>query len=263
MSDPMSDPQTPTEGGQAEREHAAELRVAELVSAVDVRAPQTLHRRVQELVDAHPASRRRAGGRRREGAAGERGGVFGGVLNGRLRPTLAAMAVAAVAGAALALLTGGGTHRAAQPAGPSLSAASRLTLSAATTGAPRESPMHSKQLNVAVDGVAFPYWKERFGWRASGTRTDTIGGRSVTTVFYAGPSGKRIGYAIVGGMPAPATSGGTLVWHRGVPYRLQQVGAVPVVTWQRDGRLCVLSGRGVSGATLVRLASWSEAPTAA
>ena len=258
----MSDPHIPIEGEQAEREHAAQEHVAAIVRAVDVRAPETLHRRVQEMVDAHPASRRRARtegrGARAHTGAGDHGGVLGGALNGRLRPTLAAMAVAAIAGAALALLTGGGTHHAPQPVGPSLSTASRLTLSAATTGAPRENPTNAKQLNVAVDGVAFPYWKERFGWRATGTRTDTIGGRAVTTVFYAGPRGKRIGYAIVGGTPAPASGGGTLVWHRGVPYRLRQVGSVPVVTWQREGRLCVLSGRGVSGATLVRLASWSE-----
>ncbi len=209
------------------------------------------------MVDAHPGSHRRAG------AAYERKGLLGGTLHGRLRPTLAAMAVAAIAGAALALLTGGaGPHRAAQSAGPNLSAAAQLTLSPATTGAPRESAAHAAQLNVAVDGVAFPYWKERFGWRASGTRIDTIGGRSVKTVFYSGPRGRRIGYAIVGGTPAPTTSGGTLVWHRDVAYRLQQVGDVPVVIWQRDGRLCVLSGRGVSGATLVRLASWSDAGAA-
>ncbi len=34
--------------------------------------------------------------------------------------------------------------------------------------------------------------------------------------------------------------------------------AVAVVTWLRDGHLCVVSGRGVSSATLLRLASWSD-----
>lgn len=262
----MSHPDTPP----TERDQNEQQRVAELVRSVDARAPQALHRRVQEMVDAHPASRRRVGADTRDAgtdtdtgtrAAGKR--VLGGALHGRLRPTLAAMAVAAIAGAALALLTDGGAqHRPTRPAGPSLSAATRLTLSAATTGAPGESPAHAAQLNVAVDGVAFPYWKERFGWRASGTRTDTLGGRSVRTVFYSGPHGRRIGYAIVAGTPAPAMSGGTIVWHRGVAYRLRQVGAVPVVTWQREGRLCVLSGRGVSATTLVRLASWSETGTA-
>lgn len=248
----MSDPHTPAGAEQAERDRAAERHVAELVRAVDVRAPETLHRRVAEMVDTHPTSRRRA-------RRGDRAGALSGALGGRLRPTLAAMALAAVIGAALALLTGGTPQR---PVGPSVSAASRLTLSAASTGAPRESHAHAAQLNVAVDGVAFPYWKERFGWRATGTRTDTIGGRSVMTVFYSGPRGRRVGYAIVGGTPAPATSGGTIVWHHGVAYRLQRVGGVPLVTWQRHGRLCVLSGRGVSGATLVRLASWSESATA-
>jgi hypothetical protein len=240
----MSDMHEHTGSQQAEHERAAEQRAAALVRAVDVRAPETLHRRVREMVASPPAARRRA---------------RGGALGGRLRPTLAAMAVAAIAGAAVALLTGGAQHR----QGPSLSAASRLTLSAASTGAPRESRAHAAQLDVAVDGVAFPYWEERFGWRATGTRTDTIGGRSVTTVFYSGPHARRIGYAIVGGTPAPAASGGTVVWHGGVAYRLRQVGGVPVVTWQRDGRLCVLSGRGVNGTTLVRLASWSEGGTAA
>ena len=61
-----------------------------------------------------------------------------------------------------------------------------------------------------------------------------------------------------GGTPAPAASGGTVVWRGGVPYRLLRDHGVPVVTWRRDGRLCVLSGRGVSGATLVRLASWGD-----
>jgi hypothetical protein len=233
----MSDMRQRTRSEHTEHEH-----VAELVRAVDVRAPETLHRRVQEMV-ASPAPRRRG---------------WGGALDGRLKPTLAAMAVAASVGAAIALLTGG----VQRPPGPSVSAASRLTLSAATMGAPGESTAHAAQLNVAVDGVAFPYWKERFGWRATGARTDTLGGRSVTTVFYSGPAGRRIGYAIVGGAPAPATSGGTIVWHGGVAYRLRQIGDAPVVTWQRDGRLCVLSGRGVNGATLVRLASWGEGGSA-
>ncbi len=237
----MSDPHARTRSEQSEHEH-----VAEMVRAVDVHAPETLHRRVQEMVAARAAPRRRA---------------LGGALDGRLRPTLAAMALAAIAGATIALLTGGGSHR-PQP-GPSVSAASRLTLSAATTGAPGESTTHAAQLDVAVDGVAFPYWKERFRWRATGTRRDTIGGRSVTTVFYSGPNARRIGYAIVGGTPAPAAGGGTVVWHGGVAYRLRQVHGVPVVTWQRDGRLCVLSGRGVNGATLVRLASWSDGASTA
>jgi len=36
------------------------------------------------------------------------------------------------------------------------------------------------------------------------------------------------------------------------------VRGAPVVTWLRDGHLCVVSGHGVSGATLLRLASWGD-----
>jgi hypothetical protein len=166
------------------------------------------------------------------------------------------MALAALAGAAIALFSGPGTHHVG-PSGPTLSAASQLTLGAATRGAPGESTAHAAQLNVAVDGVAFPYWED-LGWRASGMRADTLGGRSVTTVYYSGSHGERIGYAIVGGMPAPALRGGVVVWHAGAPYRVLSLHGAPVVAWRRNGRLCVLSGRGVGAATLVRLAAWGE-----
>ena len=44
----------------------------------------------------------------------------------------------------------------------------------------------------------------------------------------------------------------------GTPYRLLTVNGTHVVTWLRDGHLCVVSGRGVNGATLLRLASWDD-----
>ena len=44
---------------------------------------------------------------------------------------------------------------------------------------------------------------------------------------------------------------------RVLPGLLTENGAA-VVTWLRDGHLCVVSGRGVSSATLLRLASWSD-----
>ena len=231
----MSDPHASTRS-EAKHEH-----VAELLRAVDVRAPERLHRRIQEMV----APREHSAGRSSNGR---------GLIARRWKPTLAAMTVAAVAGAAIALLTGGATQQGVSL----LSAASGLTLRAATMAAPSESRAHAAQLDVAVDGVPFPYWKEHFGWRSTGARTDTVGGRTVMTVFYSGADGSRIGYAIVSGTPAPATSGGTVSWRGGVPYRLLTEHGAPVVMWQRNGRLCVLSGRGVSGATLLRLAGWGD-----
>ena len=42
----------------------------------------------------------------------------------------------------------------------------------------------------------------------------------------------------------------------GTAYRMLTVAGAPVVAWMREGHLCVVSGRGVEGATLLRLASW-------
>ena len=166
---------------------------------------------------------------------------------------LGAVAAAAVVVVALAItLSGGGSpplsfHQAAAP-----------TLRAATLSAPPESSTNHVELTAAVDGVRFPYWEDRFGWRSTGMRSDQIDGRTVTTVFYANAAGRRIGYAIVAGHPAPQISGGAVFWQGGVPYRLLTENGAAVVSWLRDDHLCVLSGRGVSGATLLRLASWSD-----
>jgi hypothetical protein len=43
-----------------------------------------------------------------------------------------------------------------------------------------------------------------------------------------------------------------------MPYRLLTENGVSVVVWQREGHLCVLSGNGVPGTALLRLASWSD-----
>ena len=69
---------------------------------------------------------------------------------------------------------------------------------------------------------------------------------------------RRIGYAILAGTPAPRVGGGVIAWRGGVPYRLLTENGASVVTWLRDGHLCVVSGHGVSSATLLRLASWSD-----
>ncbi|HXZ61764.1 MAG TPA: hypothetical protein VEG62_03405 [Acidimicrobiales bacterium] len=133
-----------------------------------------------------------------------------------------------------------------------------LTLQRPTEAAPLESASNGEELNAAVDGVSFPYWEDRFGWRSVGERTDRVAGRTVTTVFYGDTGGRRIGYAIVSGANAPKASGGTVSWRGGTPYRLLDENGVPTVVWMRDGHLCVLSGRAVDSATLLRLASWTD-----
>ncbi len=215
-------------------------RIAELVRSFDTPAPESLHRRIESLVATHqdrPFARRASRSR-------------------RLSPLgIAGAGAVAVAVVAIAIAMGLG-NSATSTLSPSQAAAP--TLRVATLPAPSESATHHAQLAVAVDDVPFPYWKDPFGWRSTGARRDRIGGRSVTTVFYTNGSGQRIGYAILAGTPAPRIGGGAIAWRGGVPYRLLTSNGVAVVTWLRNGHLCVVSGHGVSSATLLRLASWSD-----
>jgi hypothetical protein len=235
-------------GGSHELKDAlAEQRgTVALLTAVDVRAPASLHGRVEQMLT--PAARRKR-------------------VLWRPRAVLAATAAAAIAVVAVAIgLSEGGSGGGLSGGGPSalnVREAATLTLSPATMPAPAESSANRAELAATVGGVPFPYWKERFGWRGSGARADRVGGRAVTTVFYSNARGRRIGYAIVSGR-APSVSGGTVVSRWGVRYRVLSQSGATVVTWERDGHLCVVAGRGVSARTLLGLASWgSERPHAA
>jgi hypothetical protein len=194
-------------------------RVVELVRSFDAPAPESLHRRVESLVatyqERHVA--RRAPRR-----------VFSPVgLAGAGAVLVAVVAVAIAVG-----LSGRGSAPAV-----SFSQAAAPTLRAATLPAPSESQAHHAQLAVAVDGVPFPYWEDRFGWRSTGSRADRVDGRSITTVFYTDPGGRRIGYAILAGTPVPRVGGGVIAWRSGVSYRLLTENGVAVVAWLRDGHL--------------------------
>jgi hypothetical protein len=210
--------------------------------AATVKAPESLYRRVQEMT---ADAQRRTPARRR----------MGWTMPTRRLAVVGATALAAV-GAVLAMtLPGGGGGGALTP-----NAAAALALGPATLPAPHESASNRSELTASVGGVAFPYWKERFGWHGSGARSDTLGGRAVTTVFYSNPNGQRIGYAIVAG-PAPASGGaasGALIRRWGVSYRLSSRDGANVIVWRREGHLCVIAGRGVSPRTLLSLASWGS-----
>ncbi len=221
-----------------------ESELVDFIRSIGAAAPERLHGEVNALIAARSpdASSQPSADRRRWSARAGLGTRLAG----------AAALWAAVAVVLAVSLTGGG--------GSTLNVdqASALTLRAATAPAPARSGADRAQLSAAVDGISFPYWQARFGWRTTGARSDRLGGRSVTTIFYGDRSGRRIGYAIVDGTPPPALSGGAVAWRAGVPYRLLSVNGADAVGWLRDGHLCVVSGRGVDGATLLRLASWTD-----
>jgi hypothetical protein len=229
------------------RRPQSENELVELVRSIDVRAPDSIHSEVQAMV-ARRSRPRRVGDR-----------VAGGFARG-LAPRFAAAgaAVAAVAVAVAVAVSGGGSGAGA----PTLRGTAALTLLPATAGPPPESKAHRADLDAAVEGVSFPYWKDALGWRSTGTRSDRLGGRMITTVFYSNGKGGSVGYAIVGGHPAPRVTGGTTAIRAGTPYRLFTQNGRPVVTWLRDGHMCVVSGQGVTQATLLKLASWGASVAA-
>jgi hypothetical protein len=214
-------------------------RIAELLHSFDAPAPESLHRRIETLVATHQDDRFawRSFTRPRS----------------PVRLFSAAAVTVAVVAIAIAVALGGGSAPAL-----SLRQAAAPTLREATLPAPPESSTHRAQLTAAVNGVPFPYWEDRFGWHSSGSRTDHIGGRSITTVFYTDSAGRRVGYAILAGASAPRLNGGVIAWRGGISYRLLTENGAAAIAWLREGHLCVISGHGVSSATLLRLASWSD-----
>jgi hypothetical protein len=225
----------------SDRRPATESELIEFVQAIDVRAPESLHRNVDSML----TGRSRRGARRHEQDSPAR----------RTGPRLAALGAIAAVLAAVAIavgLSGGGGSP------PSVDRASALTLLPAKATAPAESPSNNTQLAASVDGVSFPYWSEHFGWHSTGARTDRIAGRTITTVFYENSRGHRVGYAIVSGAAPKRPAGSTVTLRNGAPYWSISRNGVKIVAWLRDGHLCVVSGRGVSGATLLRLASWND-----
>jgi hypothetical protein len=206
---------------------AEQQRAVSLLRALDQPAPESLRGRVQELTNPPRAS-----------AAPQRRRAF--VLPGAT--------VLAVAVAALVVLVQGGTSA------PTVPQTVHLALAASTMPSPSEDSSHRDLLSLRVDGIPFPYYERTIGWQTAGSRTDTLGGRRVVTVFYTAPHGSRVGYAIVSGAPLASTTGSSeeLQGHR---FTLRQVGSARLVTWLRSGHTCVIAGSRVSYRTLLSLAT--------
>ncbi|MBS1869976.1 MAG: hypothetical protein JSS99_09955 [Actinobacteria bacterium] len=172
-------------------------------------------------------------------------------LRGRLGGLLAAAGAVAAALVVLGLFAGSLLND--RSSAPNVRAVAPVALRAPTAPAPAARP-GGELLAAQAGPIAFPTWT-RVGWRAVGTRRDTIRGHEVRTVFYADAAGRRIGYAIADA-PLPV-AGGRLVTRGGAQLRVLASGATAVVTWRRDGRTCVLAGRGVPVGRLLTLAGYA------
>jgi hypothetical protein len=111
--------------------------------------------------------------------------------------------------------------------------------------------------HVNGGGLPFPYWEDRFGWKAAGVRTDVLGGRALTTVFYRS-DGRQIAYTIVPGTRLHAAPDADTVTRGGVVMHASTDSGRLILTWLRLGHTCVLSGTNVPLGTLLELAAWQS-----
>jgi hypothetical protein len=118
---------------------------------------------------------------------------------------------------------------------------------------PRDGAVMLPSLRAA--GLPFPYWEDRFGWRAAGVRRDQIDGRALTTVFYR-RGHELIAYTIVTGEPVTAGAAVHTLTRAGIGLGSFSTAQREVVTWLRRGHTCVLSGVGVPLDALTALAVW-------
>lgn len=123
----------------------------------------------------------------------------------------------------------------------------------AAVGEPRD---HAAPLpGVRAAGLTFPYWEDRFGWHATGTRVDRLDGRVLTTVFYR-RGASDIAYTIVTGPVLAQGARASTTNRGGTALTTSRSAGRTVVTWVRRGHTCVLSGRGVPQGALQSLAAW-------
>jgi anti-sigma factor RsiW len=248
--------------------HRSEPREEELAALADGSLPpdrrpevEAMIARSPELADRLEEQRRAVGVVRGaaatiEAPAGLRARVERGRPVGagtRRRVWAAGLAAAAVAAVALAIVL---TLPGNVPGAPSVAEAAVLTTRPPTGPAPLPKADAPTLLARAVDGVPYPNWTKKFGWKAVGSRVDTLEGRRATTVYYE-KNGRRIGYTIFTGSPLEVPADAARVRLEGTALRLLTVDGRPVVTWLRSSHTCILSGAGVPRPVLEKLAAWN------
>jgi hypothetical protein len=201
------------------------------------RAPERLHRTIERL-EAEAAARRPV----RRWTPPARPAL--------LRPALATAGVAAVVAVALAIAL-----PLDRPSDPTVAEAAELSLHPATEPAPHERAKRPELLRRSFAGVSYPAWSERFGWRATGARSDELDGRATETVFYQ-HTHHRIGYTVISGATIEPPADAETLTVAGIDLHRFRLGRQDVVTFERGGRTCVLSGAVHDPDTLVKLASW-------
>ena len=144
------------------------------------------------------------------------------------------------------------------PAGPSVADAAQLALQPPSGPAPA-STAGGTTLAADVQGLTFPDLAQSFGWKATGVRHGSVGGRDATVVYYE-KGGRQIAYAIVAGQALPRPPDGQNTTVAGVQFQTLSLQGRPAVTWQRLGHTCVMIGTAPQS-ELLTLASWHAGGT--
>lgn len=232
-----------------ERRAALEKRVAgspELMEALD--RQRIVVSAIREATGPAPA-------RVRTKVAAERARVQREPAKG-WRPWIVATGATAAAGVIVALalsLSGGG------PGAPTLDQAAALTVEDPTQPAPKPVPAVPSLLAIQESGLPYPNWSRKLGWKPVGSRRDDINERGTTTVYYD-KAGKRVGYTIVSGKALSVPSDAKRFTRDGIDMASYIEEGRMVVTWERDGHTCVISGVGVPQPVLVKLVTWKPPP---
>lgn len=180
-------------------------------------APQSLREAIERdraRAGAQPARRRR----------------FGRLLGPAGAAALAACVAAVIAAVSIFPTGDGGT------AGPSIAQVASISGLPALSPAPHSA---GANLDVAVEGLIFPDWGW-LNWHASGRRADTVNGRHVTTVFYSGPTGVKLGYSIVAGKPIGGWPAGRDVRRGDDTYRIAHGAGRTTIVWLQKNHTCVV-----------------------
>lgn len=238
-------------------ETLGQRRVREALQGLDVSAPDTLRRAIEQQVEAaqqQPASLRERLRARVGGEPTERQRARS-TSSWRLGTRPLALAGGGLATLALALtvvLSDG-----SDTTTPSVQQASRVALLPNSAPAPA-AQADGLKLKASVEGIAYPTWTGK-GWTPSGERTDTVDGTRIRTVFYVDPKGWRVGYSIAAGDALPVPQGGRIVLSNGTKLHAIKANGANVVTWRRDGHTCILASKRVPAAKLLKLAGYTTA----
>jgi hypothetical protein len=176
----------------------------------------------------------------------------GSAVRGGRRRVVIGRSIAAAAAVALALVL---VLPSGFSSGPSVADAAALAQKPPTQPAPGAARSAPALLRAEVDDVPFPNYAAKFGWKPVGARQDDPSGRGATTVYYES-GGRTIGYTIVSGDALDPPSDARSTMRGGIEYRRFREDGRTVVTWERDGHTCVLSGEAVPPAELLTLADW-------